>query len=993
MALKKTTTSVPIFLARFLFPPLLILLSVLLLWIYFESEKNINRQQDLSIEFNNRNTVGELDSVQQHLMSILYDAVGELSKASGQNASLDSEEIGAVLRQGNINKFDFLRFVPFSIDQDVVVSDSPFFNFSQSREIYTNGSEALLDAWHLIDAGLPDNPIWIMAAGKRVVHGNTGRVLGMLVGGVVLNDNQSLVHAIQHRRVNALFAALEIEGRIIAANIPLSMEERDALKLRTGVVNRSVFTTENGTDQPVIISRFSYPFASSNDLNIILVYQDHLYTELQKTFLRSGGVALLCTVVLFVAFAFMARKKLETALGNLLRYTETAAATPREAVYLPGTFNEFNRIGEAVEKTIAMLNLATEELQYNKERLELTIEGAALGTWDWNIESGEVNYNERWAEILGYTLDEVKPEISNWKNLLHPDEKEIVLEKLIEHLDGQTSVYLSEHRLQSKSGQWIWVLDAGRVYKHDESGNPLRAVGIHLDITRRKEAEQALVKERALLLSLINSIPDLIFYKNDKGSYLGCNKAFEAFTGKSEQEIVNKTDQDLFPEDVADFFRRQDRRMLALGRSCRNDEWGIYPDGRRVLLDTLKIPFVGSDKKTLGLIGVSRDVTHKKKMEDELLKIEKLQSVAVLAGGIAHDFNNILTAVLGNIELANYRFGKKDRDAAELLDEAAKATKRAVKLTRQLLTFAKGEKLIRDATDLSLLIRETAEFVLHGSSVVCEYDFPDKLWMADADSGQISQVIQNIVINAKHAMEGGGTICIHCENVDELMDTSQESLHSGGFVKIVITDTGSGISKEDIDKIFDPYFTTKQKGSGLGLAISYSIVVKHQGAMTVQSQAGEGTVFTIFLPATEDVAEEVLEYQEEDYVSLQSAKILLMDDEQVVRDVVGVQLNTLGHEVEMAADGDEAVVKYRQAWQGGSPFDMVIVDLTVPAGMGGEETAHHILEIDEDAKIVVVSGYSNGPIIDNYQEYGFKATVTKPFGLDELSCIVKDVLG
>jgi PAS domain S-box-containing protein len=831
MALIKSSTSVPVFLAKFLFTPLLILLSVLLLWIYVESEQYVNRQQDLSIEFNTRNSVRELDSVQQHLVSILDVTALEISKSSGQNF-LDPEVIEDVLTQRSINEFCFLMFVPSNIDQDVVVNDDPFFDFNKSREIFKNGPDVLLDAWHLINVGLPDNPIWTMASGKLVADDHTGLVLGMLVGGVVLNDNQSLTHAIQYRSVKALFTALEIEGRIVAANYPLSvtvgdalksqtsavtLKVRDVLKLQTNAGNRSMLTTENGVDRPVIISRFSYPFASSTDLNIILVYQDHIYTELQKSILRSGGVVLFGTVVLFLAFALLARKKLEASLENLLHYTEIAAATPSEAVYFPGTFQEFNRIGKAVEKTIAMLNKTTEELQDSKERLELTIEGAALGTWEWNIESGKVDYNKRWAEMLGYTLDEVKTDISNWKNCLHPDEKEEILEKLIDHLDGQTSMYQSEHRLQNKSGQWIWVVDAGRVYKYDDSGNPLRAVGIHLDITRRKEAEQALAKERALLLSLINSIPDLIFYKNDEGVYLGCNKAFEEFTGKTEQEIVNKTDLDLFPLDVAECSREQDNLMLALGQSSRKDEWVTYPDGRKVLLDTLKFPFVGLNNELLGLVGVSRDVTHKKKMEEELMKIEKLQSLAVLAGGIAHDFNNILTAVLGNIELANYRFGRKNKDAADLLDEATKATKRAVKLTRQLLTFAKGDELIRDATDLSVLIRETAEFVLHGSTVVCKYEFPEKLWMADADSGQISQVIQNIVINAKHAMEDGGTICIHCENVDELMGTSQESLHSGGFVKIVITDTGSGIPEEYIDNIFDPYFTTKQKGSGLGL--------------------------------------------------------------------------------------------------------------------------------------------------------------------------------
>ena len=991
MVFSKHPTSVPIFLAKFLFPPLLILLPVLLMWLYFESEKNINRHLDLSIELNNRNTAKELNSIQLHLTTILEEAAFDFSRASQQNTSITLEEIRDILRQGDSNEFDFLRFVPFSKDEDVVVSDSPFFDFSHSSEICRNNQEFLLDKWSLIDAGLPGKPIWVMASGKWIVQENTGFVLGMLVGGVVLNDNQSIARAIQHRSLNALFVAIEVNGHIITANYPLSNKVRDVLKSGEQVVNRSVLTMENGKDKSVIISRFSYPFAGSSDSHIILVYDAYHYRELQKTFLRSGVVVLVCTVLLFVIFTFLPKNKLEKALEDLLHYTETAAIKPKEAVYHPGAFKEFNRIGEEVEKTIIMLNATTEELQDNQERLELTIEGAALGTWDWNIESGDVSYNERWAEMLGYDHGELC-NISNWKSLLHPDEKTRILEKIIDHLEGNTPVYQSIHRLKNKSGSWIWILDTGRVYKRDESGNPTRAVGIHLDITGRKEAEIALVKERALLLSLINSIPDLIFYKNHEGYYLGCNRAFEEFIGKSEKEIIHKTDSDLFPKDVADAFIKQDQSILDLGLSRRNDEWITYPDGRKVLVDTIKIPLSGPDNKIFGLIGVSRDVTHKKKMEEELLKIEKLESVGVLAGGIAHDFNNILTAVLGNIELAGFRFAKKDKDASELLDEAAKATRRAVKLTRQLLTFAKGDELIRDATDLPALIQEITEFVLHGSRVLCKYDFQDDLWMADADSGQISQVIQNIVINAKHAMEDGGTIQIHCENVEELMDIVKGSHHSGNFVKITISDTGSGIPEEFIDKIFDPYFTTKHKGSGLGLAISHTIISKHQGVMEVESSINEGTTFTLFLPATKK-DEQTSEDQNSEGLFEQSAKILVMDDEQVVRDVLKIQLQTLGHDAETAADGEEAIDKYKQALEEGTPFDIVVLDLTVPAGMGGEETAQQIMSMDKDANIVVVSGYSTNPIMDNYREYGFKATVTKPFGLNELSRMVKKVLG
>jgi PAS domain S-box-containing protein len=992
MALFRNPTSVPIFFARYLFLPLFILLPVLLTWLYFESERNINRHLEMSIELNNRNTAIELYRLQQHLTTVLDNAIITFGSAIEKHPSITAAEIKGIIRQGEIKKFNFLRFVPFHKDENIIVIDSPFFDLDYSGKICRTNKEALLGKWCLLEVGLPEKPTWIMASAKQIINENTGLVTGMLVGGVVLNDNHSLARALQHKSLNALFVAIEIDGNVIAANYPLSHKVRIALTQGKRAVEKSFIPTENGDERSVIVSRYIYPFTGSKDFSIILVYDAYHYRDLQKTFFRSGVVALVCSVLIFVIFTFLSKKKLKKAMDDLVHYTENAAIKPKEAEYHPGQFEEFNRIGEAVEKTIIMLNAATEELQDSKERLELTIEGAALGTWDWNIQSGDVKYNDRWSEMLGYDPKDSKSEIVNWKNLLHPKEKIHVLKKLKDHLDGEAPVYQSIHRLKNKSGAWIWVLDAGRVYKRDEAGNPMRAVGIHLDITEQKEAKLALVKERALLLSLINSIPDLIYYKNYEGFYLGCNKAFELFIGKSEKEIINKTDRELFPKDIADSFMKQDRSILDFGHSRRNDEWITYPDGKKVLVDIFKIPLLDPEGNIFGLIGVSRDVTHKRKMDEELLKIEKLESVGVLAGGIAHDFNNILTAVLGNIELANYRFGRKDKGTSELLNEAIKATRRAVKLTRQLLTFAKGEELIKEATDLPVLIKEISDFVLHGSAVTCEYNSSEDLWMADADSGQISQVIQNIVINAKHSMEDGGIIRFHCENAKELLKTDNEQICSGRFIKITISDNGSGIPEEFIYKIFDPYFTTKHKGSGLGLAISHSIISKHKGTIDVESQVGEGTTFTLFLPATAKVNLEIQDEQRGCPLFEKSVKTLFMDDEQVVRDVLKIQLSTLGHEVETAADGEEAIQKYRQAIQEGSPFEIVILDLTVPAGMGGEETAQQILTIDKDAKIVVVSGYSNNQIMDNYKDYGFKTTLTKPFGFTELNQMVRDVL-
>jgi len=291
--------------------------------------------------------------------------------------------------------------------------------------------------------------------------------------------------------------------------------------------------------------------------------------------------------------------------------------------------------------------------------------------------------------------------------------------------------------------------------------------------------------------------------------------------------------------------------VIELGRiiGLANHTALIAKDGTVRSIADSGAPIRNSESNIIGVVLVFRDVTQEKKMEEELLKTRKLESIGVLAGGIAHDFNNILSAILGNIELASYRIAQEDSRTASLLSDAEKATKRAAKLTDQLLTFSKGGEPVREITSLPEFIPESADFVLHGSQIVCSYSFPENLWMVDVDSGQIGQVIQNIIINANHAMPEGGVIAIKCSNVKDATAEALLSANNGDYVCITIQDTGVGIPKEIISKIFDPYFTTKQEGSGLGLAICHSIINKHDGYLTVHSITGKGTTFTLYLPA------------------------------------------------------------------------------------------------------------------------------------------------
>jgi PAS domain S-box-containing protein len=365
-----------------------------------------------------------------------------------------------------------------------------------------------------------------------------------------------------------------------------------------------------------------------------------------------------------------------------------------------------------------------------------------------------------------------------------------------------------------------------------------------------------------------------------------------------------------------------------------------------------------------GAVLAFRDVTERRQIEQELAKAQKLEAIGVLAGGIAHDFNNLLTVVLGNLSLL-------EEDAAlpaasrSKIEGARSASQRARSLTQ---------------------LRESATFALSGSSVGFRIHLPGDLWVVEIDEGQMSQVLHNLLINARQAMPAGGTIEIRAKN----LDVPPLFLGAGRHVVIEIEDEGNGIPSEDLERVFDPYFTTKEGGSGLGLTSAYSIVARHDGRLTIDSTPGQGTVVCIYLPAsTGPVA--AVEGVEGRFPG-GSGRVLVMDDEQSVRTVMLEILTRHGYVAVGADDGEEAVRLYRRALDDGRPFDAVIVDLTVPGGMGGREAVERLREIDPHVRAIVVSGYSNDPVMANHTEYGFSAGLGKPFRFDELLRVVGRVI-
>ena len=387
-------------------------------------------------------------------------------------------------------------------------------------------------------------------------------------------------------------------------------------------------------------------------------------------------------------------------------------------------------------------------------------------------------------------------------------------------------------------------------------------------------------------------------------------------------------------------------------------------------------------------IKLQNEIVEKGRMQEELLKVKKLESVSVLAAGIAHDFNNILTAIMGNINLA-LLFTEEDDKRHKLLSQAEKASLRAKDLTQQLLTFSKGGEPVTTMASIEEIIRDSADFVLRGSKSRCDYHFAEDLWPVEIDSGQIGQVIQNIIINALHAMPEGGVVDVTCENYataqgDALLNQTES------YIKITITDSGIGIHPDQIDKIFDPYFSTKHEGSGLGLAISHSIINKHSGHIMVDSVLGEGSTFAIYLPALK--GSKIGERQEDIPLQIKySGKVLVMDDEEMIRSIAHEMLTHLGFHVVLAKDGAESIDFYKKEMETDTPFDFVIMDLTVPGGMGGKEAIKKILQIEPKVKVIVSSGYSNDPIMANFTDHGFSGAISKPFQLKNLQEVIHDI--
>ena len=484
------------------------------------------------------------------------------------------------------------------------------------------------------------------------------------------------------------------------------------------------------------------------------------------------------------------------------------------------------------------------------------------------------------------------------------------------------------------------------------------------------------------------------FTIGEKGTILEANVPGAAMLGVERGSLRGEAFSRFVTRDTQDIFYLHRKKLLET-KSPRTCELKLKNKDNTEFHAQLDCLVVEDNEGHLNCFSAVSNINERKQMEEELLKAKKLESLGVFSGGIAHDFNNLMSAVVGYISLARTEMPPGSEGFKNLI-KAEKASIQTKDLTSRLITFSDGGGPVKETVPFGGLLRDSVVHSMKGSDMDARFSIPDNISPIKADEHQIRQVILNVATNAREAMAGKGTIHVSCENTDTGVKDPL-TLKDGKYVKISIEDQGPGIPEEDREKIFDPYFSTKemgtQKGMGLGLAVSDSIVKQHDGLITVKSELGAGTILSIYLPASEKELVEAAPVKEPvaEKPVTRSGKILVMDDEEMVRDVSAALLGHMGYGVEIAVDGVEAIEMYKGAMASGKAYDAVILDLTNSIGMGGVEAIKRLLQIDPDIKAIVTSGYCNDPVLIHFREYGFRGFITKPYMQKDLDEAIMDL--
>lgn len=635
---------------------------------------------------------------------------------------------------------------------------------------------------------------------------------------------------------------------------------------------------------------------------------------------------------------------------------------------------------------------AEDKLRLREHRYRIMIESNPLGVILMDHEGVIQDCNDAFVELMGSSRDKLIGFKGTESTI--PEMQQVIKKALA----GEVGIFEGEYT--SITGSKTAYLRM--VYNPVNPGGnlPTDIIATVEDVSARKRAEEEIRTASERMKAIFGSIKDPIlvhpYTSNGHGIFSEVNDIACTRYGYTREEFLQISVKNLLKQDSDEALLAPDRLETIITKGHMVFETvHVTKNGEEFPVEVSVCTMDQAGKKYV--LAVVRDITErhiaqreKAKFESQLQRVQKLESLGILAGGIAHDFNNILTGIMGNISFAQVFIDTTHKSFMPLV-EAEKAAVRAGELAHQLLTFARGGKPIKKVVSLQRLVNETFSFVLRGSNVKATVDIPDSVHAIEADEGQMSQVFQNLTINAMQAMPGG-ELTVSAQN-KVLADNNSLAIPPGTYIKLLLTDQGCGISEDNLTKIFDPYFTTKSAGNGLGLASVHSIINRHGGHIGASSIVGKGTTFTIFLPSLGELNSK---YQTDISTPAigehKGGSILVMDDEEIIRDIASAILTYLGYKVTTCASGEKAVELYKTSMEAGIPFLTVIMDLTIPGGLGGKEAAEQILTLFPKARLIVSSGYSNDSIMSSYKEYGFSGAITKPYNIHEVKQVLSSLL-
>jgi PAS domain S-box-containing protein len=599
-------------------------------------------------------------------------------------------------------------------------------------------------------------------------------------------------------------------------------------------------------------------------------------------------------------------------------------------------------------------------------------------------------HSEACTAVTGYTSHEFAHDPYLWINMVHEEDREKVRRHGQLALTGEKPAAL-EHRIRRKDGQLRWVQNT--IVPHfDQQGRLISYDGLVKDITERKEAEETRRKSQQELQLTLEAITDGVFKWNFTTNEFVFSPHYYTMLGYEPDEFAASFDSWrnlIHPDDLP--------RALAVYETWQKSRPDIYENEFRLKAKSGEYRWIHASGKVVErdgqgnavrLIGNHQDVTERKRAEETMRTAQRLEAMGILADGIVHDFNNMLGGIFGYIDMAR-EYCKDNPWMTLLLNKALDTYERAKDLSVRLRTFAKGDKAVKRRASVATLLKESAALMLAGSNIKRSFAIAADVEDCEVDTGQILEVFNNLLINARQAMPEGGTLLLGADNATVNRKDGTRSWE-GPFVRITVKDNGMGIKKENIPRIFDPFFTTKDKGSGLGLAVSNSIVLNHGGFIEVDSEPGRGAEFRIFLPAVARLSQSPLEKLTDSRHG--QGRILIMDDEGFMLDVAASMLSKAGYTIETATDGEQAMAKFRQALAEQRPFDVVILDLTIPGGMGGKQVVREMRKLYPSVKAIASSGYSDDPAMTSPAEFGFLATLSKPYKREDLDALLRQVL-